>query len=216
MRQVFDDWTPIESAGDDGCPLSRAQRERIIRRLEDGLLKARARRAVIVERTKIYAGVSHITDPIAAVLASNNFEWGEPTTSHEVDFELSAAAWSADKLGIPSLELWETGEARMADPYSAAPGYEGDRATFYGIELAATNCSIGGEGKSKRGRTKGSGSFEAADAFLMVRMRELIEKGEAFSPDEAAKRVASLAPGGGTEISKATRLAKRYRNAEKK
>lgn len=68
----------------------------------------------------------------------------------------------------------------------------------------------------KRGRTKGSGSFEASDAPLLEEMKQMIACGEAFSPDGAAKQVASRAKGGGTEASRATRLANRYRASENK
>ena len=66
----------------------------------------------------------------------------------------------------------------------------------------------------RRGRTLGSGSLERADLPLIAKMAELIHLGEASSPDAAARLVAEEAKGGGTIESKATRLAKRFRDRE--
>ena len=62
-----------------------------------------------------------------------------------------------------------------------------------------------------RGRTVGSGSWADADKRLVRRMRYLIKNNDAKSPWEAAGLVAAEAKGGGTELSKQSRLAKRYR-----
>lgn len=70
--------------------------------------------------------------------------------------------------------------------------------------------------KGRRGRTKGSGSYHAADARLILEMKTLIAEQKAFSADGAAKLVARKAVGGGTEASKATRLAKGFRASENK
>lgn len=64
----------------------------------------------------------------------------------------------------------------------------------------------------RRGRTKGSGSFADADLPLLEEMAALIANGKAASPDGAARLLADRAAGGGTFESKATRLAKRFRN----
>lgn len=94
---------------------------------------------------------------------------------------------------------------------------------IYAIYVAPTKAETDGDRvapmasmAARRGRTKGSGSLEAADAPLLVEMRKMIAAGEAFSPDGAAKLVASRAKGGGTFDSRATRLANRYRASEKK
>jgi hypothetical protein len=63
----------------------------------------------------------------------------------------------------------------------------------------------------RRGRTRGSGSWANADEPLLEEMCELIENGSAKSPEDAAKKVADRAAGGGSWESKFTRLAKRYR-----
>ena len=63
----------------------------------------------------------------------------------------------------------------------------------------------------RRGRRLGSGSMKAADAPLLEEMHRLLADHKAFSPEGAAKLVAMLAAGTATESSKATRLAKRYR-----
>jgi hypothetical protein len=65
--------------------------------------------------------------------------------------------------------------------------------------------------KSRRGRTKGAGSYAHLDGPLLDEMQTLIEKGEAVSPEAASHLVAAKAKGAGTVESKAERLAKRYR-----
>ena len=69
--------------------------------------------------------------------------------------------------------------------------------------------------QSRRGRTKGAGSLANVDAPLLEEMRQLIAGGRAFSAHGAAKLVAHKAKGGGTEESRATRLASRYRAENK-
>jgi hypothetical protein len=71
--------------------------------------------------------------------------------------------------------------------------------------------TLGGKGTKRRGRTPGSGSYERADEPYLEEMHNKIESGSAKSPEDAAKTVAANAEGGGTEASKVTRLAKRYR-----
>jgi hypothetical protein len=66
------------------------------------------------------------------------------------------------------------------------------------------------DGKRRRGRPKGSGSYEAVDEPLIDEMREAIEANPAVSPTAAAACVADRAPGGGTPESKVKRLAQRY------
>lgn len=95
--------------------------------------------------------------------------------------------------------------------------------SLYALHVAPVTgmpASVSASGKvskpaRRRGRTKGSGSLEAADAPLLAEMRELIDAGKAFSADGAAKLVAHKAKGGGVELSKATRLANRFRASEK-
>ncbi len=84
------------------------------------------------------------------------------------------------------------------------------------LSLWPSSSAQSEKAEGRRGRTKGSGSLEAADAPLLTEMRTLIAEGKAFSPDGAAKMIAHKAKGGGTESSKATRLANRYRESEKK
>jgi hypothetical protein len=62
-----------------------------------------------------------------------------------------------------------------------------------------------------RGRKPGEGSYKEIDAPRLLEMRELLLKGRAASPEEAARHVASRAHGGGSVDSKAERLARRYR-----
>lgn len=63
---------------------------------------------------------------------------------------------------------------------------------------------------ARAGRRKGDGSMAGADAPLLVEMRELIDRRQAFSPNAAALMVASKASGSGTPESKAARLRRRY------
>ena len=62
----------------------------------------------------------------------------------------------------------------------------------------------------KPGRRLGSGSFDAADAKLLVKMERSLETGEATSFQKAAEAVVGRAAGGGTEESKIKRLVKKY------
>jgi hypothetical protein len=63
-----------------------------------------------------------------------------------------------------------------------------------------------------RGRRKGSGSYESLDQPLLDEMATLMERGEAVSPEAAARQVANKARGAGTTESKTERLAKRFRS----
>jgi hypothetical protein len=67
-----------------------------------------------------------------------------------------------------------------------------------------------GTGK-RRGRRPGSGSWHIADEPLLLEMKKLIDPRTFRSPEAAAYEVAARAAGGGTRQSKATRLAKQYR-----
>ena len=69
--------------------------------------------------------------------------------------------------------------------------------------------------KKGKGRPAGAGSMDKADAPLLLEMRELIEKGKAFSPNGAAMLVAGKAAGNGTQESKIARLGRRYGALEK-
>jgi hypothetical protein len=59
----------------------------------------------------------------------------------------------------------------------------------------------------KRGRPKGTGSFAQADEMLLDQVRRLMADG--LSRHAATQMVACRAPGGGTPMSKARRLARR-------
>ena len=62
-----------------------------------------------------------------------------------------------------------------------------------------------------RGRKKGSGSYDEKDAKSFERMRRLIKIGKVVSVEAAARLVAPTAFGSGTEVSKRTRLARKFR-----
>lgn len=132
---MLNDWTPIQRAGDDAAPIAWSSRQAIIHRLQDGLLIARAKLVVSVHRPKEYPDTSHIADQVSAAIAASRFAWGQPVEERETNVELPPSLWTNDRLGRAELSLWDSGEERLTDPYSLAPGYEGDRATFYGIEL---------------------------------------------------------------------------------
>lgn len=66
--------------------------------------------------------------------------------------------------------------------------------------------------KHSGGRPPGSGSLHSADQPLLVKMHDLIESGEAHSPNDAARLVAPEARGAGTFEAKQARLRKSYKN----
>jgi hypothetical protein len=66
-------------------------------------------------------------------------------------------------------------------------------------------------GTKRGGRKKGVGSYEDLDVPLLKEMSLIIKQGKAASPEEAARKVAERAHGGGTLTSKAERLARRFR-----
>ncbi len=93
-----------------------------------------------------------------------------------------------------------------------APKEESAESTAPSSEAAATSVpDAASTARQRRGRPSGSGSWADADAPLVDKMRELIEAGNAKSPNDAASKVAREARGSGTVESKITRLAKRYR-----
>ena len=55
--------------------------------------------------------------------------------------------------------------------------------------------------------------YEVADAPLVQEMRKMIDAGTARNPTDAARALVGRAEGGGSAVSKAARLAKRYRAA---
>ena len=63
---------------------------------------------------------------------------------------------------------------------------------------------------NRRGRKKGSGSYDPADALLLAEMKRLLDAGEAVSLQKAAAAVVDKAVGGGTDESKIKRLVKKY------
>jgi hypothetical protein len=75
----------------------------------------------------------------------------------------------------------------------------------------ATSMDVQTATSRRRGRPRGSGTFEVSDAPLLAKMRELIDTGVAKSANDAARQVAGDAGGNGTIESKITRLAKGYR-----
>jgi hypothetical protein len=70
--------------------------------------------------------------------------------------------------------------------------------------------TFGADPSKRRGRKRGTGSYEKHDEPFLQEMHRLIESGIARSPENAAGQVAHKAHGASFE-SKRTRLAKRYR-----
>lgn len=143
-----DEWTPIEKAGKYGGPIVLIDREPIIRRLQDGLIASRAKLAVTVHRPKIYTDTAHIEDQLAAAIAGQSFQWGDPVEERESDVELPAAYWVSDKLGHAWLDLWHSGDARL----ESADGNE--RASFYGLQLLGMSNGNGRREESPQVDTK--------------------------------------------------------------
>lgn len=78
-----------------------------------------------------------------------------------------------------------------------------------------TDDDAGMTAKRRRGRSKGDGSFADIDEPLLEKMDKLIKSNKAASAEAAARLVVEEAHGAGTEKSKITRLARRYRNWKK-
>lgn len=116
------DWTPIQRAGPSGGPIHLMARNKVIMRLQDGLLVARAKRVVRRRRQEGYA------------------EGGEPSSggailTQDADVILPPELWSSDRLGFFDKAFWEDGDQRLADLSSMSGDYDGDHTTYYGIEL---------------------------------------------------------------------------------
>lgn len=78
-------------------------------------------------------------------------------------------------------------------------------------QKSAENSEFGEERPKRKGRTKGSGSYEQLDQPLLEEMRALIASAQVASVEAAADAVADRAFGHSTPESRKTRLAKRYR-----
>jgi hypothetical protein len=103
--------------------------------------------------------------------------------------------------------------AGLLQSYPAAV-VDGERATTAATSVASAAVSSRGERsrRSKGGRRPGSGSYEAEDAPLIERMRDLLDAGQVPSRHAAAGKFARDAFGPNTtEASKRRRLANRYR-----
>ncbi|PNQ02079.1 hypothetical protein A8G00_14705 [Sphingobium sp. SA916] len=116
--------------------------------MQDGLIASRAKLAVTVHRPKIYADTAHIEDQLAAAIAGQSFQWGDPVEERESDVELPAAYWVSDKLGHAWLDLWHSGDARL----ESADGNE--RASFYGLQLLGMSNGNGRREESPQVDTK--------------------------------------------------------------
>lgn len=116
------EWTPVQHAGPDGGPIELMARNRVIMRLQDGLLAARAKRVVRRQRQEASAEGGETPD------------FGV-TLTHHADVILPPELWSSDRLGFFDLGLWKEGDQRLADLSTIRDDYDGDHTTYYGIEL---------------------------------------------------------------------------------
>lgn len=98
--------------------------------------------------------------------------------------------WFDLRYDARAYKRWLRGEA---DPVAAMPG-----------------SSIGKPAQARRGRRKGSGSYDKSDSILINEMQTMISNGDATSPNDAARQLAPKAKGYGTVESKQTRLVRKF------
>jgi hypothetical protein len=104
---------------------------------------------------------------------------------------------------VPSrdvLRIWSRHEPNGPEQHSSLVG-----------KLVSAKTAASKGGTKRRGRKKGDGSYEGLDVPLLKKMSLALKKGQAASPEEAARLVAGEAHGGGTLKSKGERLARRFR-----
>ena len=94
----------------------------------------------------------------------------------------------------------------MVEDESAQRSFPGEEETDRGERQAAPTSSS--PGKPRRGRAKGSGTFD--DSAPLQEMRRRLDDGRAKSPNEAAHQVAEEAKGPATVGSKARRLRRKF------
>lgn len=119
---VLTDWTPIQLAGPSGGPIDLMARSKVIMRLQDGLLVARAKRVV---RRRRHAERANSGEPSS----------DGATLTSETDVILPAELWSSDRLGFFDWGFWTDGDHRQIDHATIDDNYDGDHTTYYGIEL---------------------------------------------------------------------------------
>ncbi|MDR3410809.1 MAG: hypothetical protein P4L87_07680 [Formivibrio sp.] len=136
------------------------------------------------------------TRPISSEDLSNYRQFDTPDTL----WRGRGLAWQNDRQDLPAI---------TADHYREVEVKRDDLIRFFD----AGGGQQKRKPKSKPGRKRGSGSYFAVDKLLFPEMASLIAEGIALSSQEAARKIAYKARGGGTEDSKATRLAKNFRAA---
>jgi hypothetical protein len=100
-----------------------------------------------------------------------------------------------------SLDRFVSGKAQPEKSSAAEVRRAEDTSPVADKQIVTKRCA---------GRTPGSGSFDVADKPLLEEMRDLITKGLAKSPNDAARQLAERAQGKSTLESRQTRLAKRF------
>lgn len=128
---------------------------------------------------------------VSSVAVGKSGRMPQPDNAAVAD-RVTSEAW--DRIAAEVIK-WSLVDALAAQPMNV-------------VKMEGTIATI----KPRRGRKPGSGSMANADAPLLQEMADLIATGRAFSPDGAAKLVASKAAGAATVDNKANRLAKRFRS----
>jgi hypothetical protein len=100
-------------------------------------------------------------------------------------------------------------EANVLEMISAAEPNQDDQPSVREPLSAATTLENSPLPR-KRGRPRGSGTFDVEDAVLLKEMVRLLNSREARSPHAASLIVAERAAGGGTLTSRTTRLRDKY------
>ena len=137
------DWIPIQHAGPDGGPIDLMVRSKIIMRLQDGLLVARAKR--VARRLRSRTGEPN---EVREGLRSQALQDAGPSpeaviVTHETDVALPAELWSSDRLGFFDHAFWTEGDQRLTDLSTIDDEYDGDHSTYYGIELREASDTSG-------------------------------------------------------------------------
>jgi hypothetical protein len=154
---------------------------------------------------------AYIRDPKTGEILELDSRGWEPAARSSKPFTINRSRYFETSAGI-------SGDY-VIDPYDEIfPGPEGTllhgayRPVFFWRDEFERwfKKTFGVIAPERKGRPRGSGSWEVADQPLLTAMHELIQRGAAKSALDAASRVVETAAGAGSRESKITRLAKRY------
>jgi hypothetical protein len=159
--------------------------------------KAKKRRNEIIE----YPKISIVAGPIAKVAFDKSDPYRPPIIPKVDELEYGPVLVFRDDLEKRPFAP----EEKPLKEHSASNQVSNSEVPIVTSKVVEATKSKG------RGRPRGSGSWEGADAPVLTEMRRMIESGAAKSPNDAATQVAGKARGSGTVESRAARLAKRYR-----